>query len=98
MTLFPCGYLCSAVLLVSSTLLINNIFLFVCPKGLVPESEVQRETHEAAELSGRPETRVLPRPEEDEGAGGETGSRGAWTLLLLWRYVGLIIFLTLKTI
>lgn len=61
------------------------IYLFLSDIGLVPKSEVQRETHEAAELSGRPETRVLPRPEEDEGAGRETGGRGAGTLLLLWR-------------
>lgn len=54
-------------------------------KGLVSKPEVQGEADEAAELPGRPEARVLPRPEEDEGAGREAGSRGAWTLLLLWR-------------
>lgn len=56
-----------------------------CPQGLVPKPEVQRETHEAAEHPERPETRVLPRPEEDESAGREAGSRRAGTLLLLWR-------------
>lgn len=52
---------------------------------MVPESEVQREAHEAAEHSERPETRVLPRPEADESAGGEAGGGGARPLLLLWR-------------
>ena len=61
------------------------IYLFFCPEGLVPESEVQREAHEAAEHPERPETRVLPRPEADESAGGEAGGGGARPLLLLWR-------------
>lgn len=60
-------------------------FFFFCPEGVVPESEVQREAHEAAEHSERPETRVLPRPEADESAGGEAGGGGARPLLLLWR-------------
>lgn len=72
----------------SALLVIAHLVFFLSQnvlKGLVPKPEVQRETHEAAELSGRPETCVLPRPEEDEGAGREAGGRGAGTLLLLWR-------------
>lgn len=60
-------------------------YLFIYFEGLVPKSEVQREAHEAAEHPGRPETRVLPRPEEDEGAGRQTRAGRAGTLLLLWR-------------
>ncbi len=79
-----------AFLFVSFTLLILLPFAFLrpslCPKGLVPKSEVQREAHEAAEHSERPETRVFPRPEEDESAGRETGGGGARALLLLWRW------------
>lgn len=54
-------------------------------EGLVSKSEIQRETHETAEHAEWPETRVFPRPKEDEGAGRETGSRGTGTLLLLRR-------------
>lgn len=80
---FSRGMSCSAFLLVSfpPLILLNSL----CPKGLVPKPEVQRETHEAAEHSGRPEARVFPRPEEDESAGREAGGRRAWALLLLWR-------------
>lgn len=42
--------------------------LRVC-SGLVPEPTLEREAHEAAERAGRPEARVLPEPEANEGAG-----------------------------
>lgn len=57
--------------------------------GLVPEPAVQREAHEAAEHAGLPQTRVLPRPEEDESAGRATGTRRTGTFLLLWRCVNI---------
>lgn len=56
--------------------------------GLVPEPSFQREAHEAAERTGRPETRVFPEPEADEDAGGPARARRAhpkWPILLLWR-------------
>lgn len=76
----PCS--CLSILLINANI---YFFYFFCPEGVVPESEVQREAHEAAEHSERPETRVLPRPEADESAGGEAGGGGARPLLLLWR-------------
>lgn len=65
----------------------------VC-SGLVPEPTFQREADEAAERTGRPEARVFPEPEANEGAGWPVGAWGAHpqrTLLLLWRY-GCLIF------
>lgn len=82
---FPAPVLRAVHLVKIALSLFFFFFLSLCPKGLVPKPEVQRETHEAAEHSERPETRVLPRPEEDESAGRETGAGRAWTLLLLWR-------------
>lgn len=55
------------------------------PEGLVPKSEVQRATHEAAERAERTETRVLQESAKDESSGRETGARRAWPFLLLWR-------------
>lgn len=71
-------------------LLIQNDMCLVRSAGLVPESTVEREAHEAVERSGRSQTRIFPQPAADAYTCRPTGARGAnfqRTLLLLWRYV-----------